>query len=76
MQCSRTEIELHNLKHKYEHLADEAKKLEMMLNQSRENSERLHKESEIVISNVNNWVSEQRYASHVRSLNGLNDFLV
>jgi len=30
------------------------------LEKSRENGERLHKESEMVITNVNSWVSEQR----------------
>ncbi len=34
-----------------------------MLNQSRENSERLHRESELVVSNVNQWVSEQKSVS-------------
>lgn len=41
-------------------MADETKKLEISLERSRENGERLHKESEMVISNVNQWVSEQR----------------
>lgn len=41
-------------------MVEETKKLEITLNRSRENGERLHKESEMVISNVNQWVSEQR----------------
>lgn len=41
-------------------MVEETKKLEMTLNRSRENGERLHKESEMVVSNVNQWVSEQR----------------
>lgn len=39
---------------------EEQKKLELSLDQSKENGERLHKESEMVISNVNSWVLEQR----------------
>ncbi len=53
-------MENHSLKQKLQNLNDEAKKLESALEQSRDNSERLHKESETVISNVNTWVNEQR----------------
>jgi len=41
-------------------LVEEQKRLEVALEKSRENGERLHKESEMVIANVNSWVSEQR----------------
>ncbi len=41
-------------------LEDEARKLESSLDQSKMNSNRLHKESEQVITNVNSWVQEQR----------------
>ena len=44
-------------------LEDEAKKLESTLDKSRESSNRLHKESEQVITNVNSWVQEQRNSS-------------
>jgi hypothetical protein len=54
------EIELQNQRQKQQLLHEENKNLELSLNQSRDNSERLHKESEMVITNVNSWVHEQR----------------
>lgn len=57
---NKIELELQNQKSKIEHLTEENRKLETSLGQSRENSERLHKESEMVITNVNTWVHEQR----------------
>lgn len=41
-------------------MSEELKKLENALERSRDNGERLHKESELVIANVNTWVNEQR----------------
>ena len=49
-----------NLEQKCLFLTEEAKKLELLLDKSRDNGERLHKESEMVIANVNSWVHEQR----------------
>jgi hypothetical protein len=54
------EAELQNHKQKYCNLVEETKNLEVSLTQSRDNSDRLHKESEMVITNVNSWVHEQR----------------
>ena len=49
-----------NLEQKCQFLTEETKKLEHLLDKSRDNGERLHKESEMVIANVNSWVHEQR----------------
>ena len=54
-------MENQNLSQKCQFLVEEAKKLEVSLDKSRDNGERLHKESELVIANVNSWVHEQRY---------------
>ena len=59
-KASRLEIEAQNLEQKCHFLAEETKKLEQSLDKSRDNGERLHKESEMVIANVNSWVHEQR----------------
>jgi chromosome segregation ATPase len=58
--AAKLETEVSNLSQKCAYLADEVKKLELCLDKSRDNGERLHKESEMVISNVNSWVNEQR----------------
>jgi chromosome segregation ATPase len=58
----RLEVEIQNLNQKCQFLTEETKKLEQSLDKSRDNGERLHKESEMVIANVNSWVHEQRYA--------------
>jgi chromosome segregation ATPase len=57
----RLEVESQNLNQKCQFLTEETKKLESSLDKSRDNGERLHKESEMVIANVNSWVHEQRY---------------
>ncbi len=54
-------MESQNLSQRCQFLVEEAKKLELSLDKSRDNGERLHKESEMVIANVNSWVHEQRY---------------
>ena len=54
-------MENHSLNQKCQYLIEETKKLETSLDKSRDNGERLHKESEMVIANVNQWVHEQRY---------------
>lgn len=53
-------MENHSLTQKCQFLTEEVKKLEISLDKSRDNGERLHKESEMVIANVNQWVHEQR----------------
>jgi chromosome segregation ATPase len=55
------EQDLENLSQKCVFLTEETRKLEASLDKSRDNGERLHKESEMVIANVNSWVHEQRY---------------
>ena len=42
------------------HSASEIKGLRMVLEESRTNGDRLHKESELVVQNVNTWVQEQK----------------
>ena len=54
-------MENHSLSQRCQFLSEEVKKLEISLDKSRDNGERLHKESEMVIANVNQWVHEQRY---------------
>lgn len=60
---AKFEMENHSLIQKCQYLAEEAKKLEVSLDKSRDNGEKLHKESEMVIANVNQWVHEQRFVS-------------
>ena len=57
---NKMEADLQNQRQKQQLLQEENKNLELSLSQSRENSDRLHKESEMVITNVNSWVHEQR----------------
>lgn len=59
-EADRYQAEVGNLASRCQFYVDEQKKLEASLDKSRENGERLHKESEMVISNVNSWVHEQR----------------
>ena len=59
-EASKLEVDVGNLTQKCQLLAEEVKKLETALERSRDNGERLHKESEQVIANVNTWVNEQR----------------
>lgn len=59
-ESDKYQAEVGNLASRCQFLVDEQKKLEVSLDKSRENGERLHKESEVVISNVNSWVHEQR----------------
>ena len=65
---AKFEMENHSLIQKCQYLAEEAKKLEVSLDKSRDNGERLHKESEMVIANVNSWVHEQRNNSEKLAL--------
>ncbi|CAF0853486.1 unnamed protein product [Brachionus calyciflorus] len=59
-EAMRFEAEVQTLNQKCAYLVEETKKLEISLDRSRDNGERLHKESEMVIANVNQWVNEQR----------------
>jgi chromosome segregation ATPase len=59
-EAAKLDSEVSSLSQKCAYLTEEAKKLEVCLDKSRDNGERLHKESEMVISNVNSWVNEQR----------------
>ena len=61
-EACRMDAELQALTLKCMQLGEENKKLEACLEKSRDNGERLHKESEMVIANVNSWVHEQRQA--------------
>ena len=61
LKSEKYQMENQNLSQKCQFLVEEAKKLEVSLDKSRDNGERLHKESELVIANVNSWVHEQRY---------------
>ena len=60
-EASKLEMDNQGLSQKCAFLGEEIKRLEISLDKSRDNGERLHKESEMVISNVNNWVNEQRF---------------
>ena len=62
IKLAKFEVENHSLNQKVQFLTEETKKLEVSLEKSRDNGERLHKESEMVIANVNQWVHEQRFA--------------
>ncbi len=59
-EATKHEVEVQALTQKCQLLTDETKKLEISLDKSRDNGERLQKESEMVIANVNSWVQEQR----------------
>ena len=52
--------ELDMLRQKYHNATDEISGLRMNLEESRANGERLHRESELVVQNVNTWVQEQK----------------
>ncbi len=44
----------------YQKAAEEVSSLRVSLDESRTNGERLHRESELVVKNVNQWVKEQK----------------
>lgn len=48
------------LRQKYHHVNEEMNNLRLALEESRNNGDRLHKESELVVQNVNTWVREQK----------------
>ena len=45
---------------KYQNANEEISNLRLALEESRNNGERLHRESELVVQNVNTWVKEQK----------------
>ncbi|ELT95079.1 hypothetical protein CAPTEDRAFT_224432 [Capitella teleta] len=55
--------ELEQLRHKQLVSGEEVAGLRIALEESRSNGERLHKESELVVQNVNTWVREQKQAN-------------
>lgn len=54
----RNQLELMN--HNYKSANEEIQGLRVALEESRSNGDRLHKESELVVQNVNTWVQEQK----------------
>ena len=54
----RNQLEL--MHHNYKSANEEIQGLRVALEESRSNGDRLHKESELVVQNVNTWVQEQK----------------
>ncbi len=59
-QSDKWKSEFEVLRHKYHNANEEITNLRMALEESRANGERLHRESELVVQNVNTWVREQK----------------
>ena len=51
------------LRNKYHTASEEISNLRVALEEARSNSDRLHRESELVVQNVNTWVREQKGAN-------------
>jgi len=60
LQSDKLLNELDLLRQNYQSANEEIKGLRMALEESRTNGDRLHKESELVVQNVNTWVQEQK----------------
>ena len=60
MQAESLRSEVEVLSHKRHALTEEISGLRSALDESRSNGERLHRESELVVQNVNTWVREQK----------------
>ena len=60
LQSDKLKTELEMLRGKYHQANDEITSLRMNLEDSRGNADRLHRESELVVHNVNTWVKEQK----------------
>ena len=60
-QGERLRNELDLLRHNYHSANDEIQSLRVALEESRSNGDRLHRESELVVQNVNTWVQEQKW---------------
>ena len=59
-QSDRLKGEMELLRQKYQSSNDEILKLRSSLDEARTNGDRLHRESEQVVQNVNTWVQEQK----------------
>ena len=59
-QSEKLMSELDLIRQNYRSANEEIKGLRMALEESRSNGDRLHKESELVVQNVNTWVQEQK----------------
>jgi len=60
LQSEMLKLEFQELKQKYHSANEEITNLRLTLEESRSNGDRLHKESELVVQNVNTWVKEQK----------------
>ena len=60
LQSERFMSELDLIRQNYRSANEEIKGLRLALEESRSNGDRLHKESELVVQNVNTWVQEQK----------------
>lgn len=59
-QSNQLRAELEMLRERYMQSNNEMANLRKALDEARTNSERLHKESELVVHNVSTWVREQK----------------
>ena len=62
-QSEQLRSEVEQLRHKQHVASEEIAALRIALEESRSNGERLHRESELVVQNVNTWVREQKQAN-------------
>ena len=63
-QSTKLRNELELLRHNYRSANEEIQGLRVALEESRANGDRLHRESELVVQNVNTWVQEQKSVLH------------
>ncbi|XP_069757408.1 polyamine-modulated factor 1-binding protein 1 isoform X3 [Narcine bancroftii] len=56
-------VELTSLQERYHSKTEELETLRMSLHDARSDSSRLHRESELVVANVNQWVKDQKQAN-------------
>lgn len=59
-ELERVEEDLRNARNNHRIAGDEVMALQAALDDARNNGDRLHKESEQVVQNVNGWVDEQK----------------
>lgn len=62
-QSERMYQELDLIRQKFQNANEENASLRSSLDESRANGEKLHRESELVVQNVNTWVREQKQAN-------------
>lgn len=60
VQLDTLHTELDSLEQKYRAAVSEVEVLRQALGDARTDSSRLHRESELVVTNVNQWVKEQK----------------